>query len=79
MLDVSFITVKLEEGSKDLWSSVGVNLEEIDLNVFVLFAVVKISSQLFSEIVHITKIDQWSRVWKLGFFQEVFNFLSVVV
>lgn len=79
LLDVDLIAVKLEKGTKYLWCGVLVNLEEINLDELVLSVVVEISGELISEVVHVTEIDQWSWIWKLGILEEVLDLDWIIV
>lgn len=79
LLDVDLVAVELKESTQNFWSSILVHLEKIDFNKLVLPVVVKVSRELIGEVVHITKIDQWSWIRQLGIFEEVFDLHWVVV
>lgn len=79
LFDINFITIKLQESSKNLWSRVLINFEQIDLDIFVLLVIVEISSKLLSVSVNITEIDKWSWISELHFFEEFLDLLWIIV
>ena len=79
LLDVDLVAVELKKGSSDLWSSIWVDLEQVDLDELVLLVAVEVPGELLSETVLVTEVDEWSWIWQLALFQEVLDPLGVVV
>ena len=78
MLDVDLITVELNQSAKHLGSGSSVDLEQVDLNELVVLVLVKITSQLLNEVMHVAQVDQRSRIGKLHLLQEVLDLNWVI-
>jgi hypothetical protein len=79
LLDVDLFAIELKQCSQDLRSSFGIDLEQIDLDELLLSRIEKISGKFLSETVHITEINQRSRIGELGLHEELLNLDGLIV
>lgn len=77
-LDLSFFALLVNKSSEHNRGGQGIHLIEEDLDVVQEVVLVKISSELFDEVMDITEINEWLRVRKTESLEEVLDLNGVV-
>lgn len=78
LFDVGFLGFQIDEGSKHLRGGLSVDLEDVDLDVFVEVVLEQVSSQFVYVPMDITEEDEWSRIGNTLFLEEVLDGFWIV-
>lgn len=76
--DVGLFSLQVDEGSEYLRSGLGVDFEDVDLDVFVEVVSEEVSGQLINVAMDITQEDQGTRIRDSLFLEEVLHLFGII-